>query len=61
MFFGLLQKDLFLRKMKFEAIFLKQNYCHACHTRFASLLCSLVLLRKFTIIDRVRHLDSDLE
>ena len=25
-----------------------QNYCHACHTRFARLLSSPVLLRKFT-------------
>ena len=24
--------------MKFEAIFFKQNYCHACHTRFAVFL-----------------------
>ena len=35
MFSGLLQKDLFKRKGSLTKSYLKQNYCHACHTRFA--------------------------
>ena len=35
MFFGLLQKDLFKRKWSLTKSFFKQNFCHACHTRFA--------------------------
>ena len=35
MFSGLLQKDLFKRKWSLAKSYFKQNYCHACHTRFA--------------------------
>ena len=35
MFSGLLQKDLFKRKGSLTKSYFKQNYCHACHTRFA--------------------------
>ena len=33
-FSGLLQKDLFKGRWSLEESFFKQNYCHACHTRF---------------------------
>ena len=32
---GLLQKDLFKRKWSLAKSYFKQNYCHACHKRFA--------------------------
>ena len=35
MFSGLLQKDLFKGKWILAKSYFKQNYCHACHTRFA--------------------------
>ena len=35
MFSVLLQKDLFKGKWSFAKSYFKQNYCHACHTRFA--------------------------
>ena len=35
MFSGLLQKDLFKGKWSLAKSYCKQNYCHACHTRFA--------------------------
>ena len=35
MFSGLLPKDLFKRKGSLAKSYFKQNYCHACHTRFA--------------------------
>ena len=35
MFSGLLQKDLFKGKWSLAKNYCKQNYCHACHTRFA--------------------------
>ena len=35
MFFGLLQNYLFKRMWSLAEGFFKQNYCHACHTRFA--------------------------
>ena len=35
MFSGLLQKDLFKGKWSLAKRFFKQNYCHACHIRFA--------------------------
>ena len=35
MFAGVLQKDLFKGRCSLEKILFKQNYCHACHTRFA--------------------------
>ena len=35
MFSGLLQKDLFKRKWSLAKSYFKQNYCHACHKRFA--------------------------
>ena len=35
MFSGLLQKDLFKEGCSSAEHFFKQNYCHACHTRFA--------------------------
>ena len=35
MFSGLLQKDLFKGKWSLAKSYFKQNYCHACHTRFA--------------------------
>ena len=35
MFSGLLQKDLLKRKWSLAKSYFKQNYCHACHTRFA--------------------------
>ena len=35
MFSGLLQKNLFKGKWIFAKSYFKQNYCHACHTRFA--------------------------
>ena len=47
MSFSLLQKDLFKGSWGLCQIFLKQNYFHACHTRFAVFLS--VLMRKFTI------------
>ena len=34
-FFYLLQKDLFKGKWSLAEGFFKQNYCHACYTRFA--------------------------
>ena len=34
MFSGLLQKDLFKGGWSLSEMFFKQNYCHACHTRF---------------------------
>ena len=46
MFSGLLQKDLFKEGCSSVEHFFKQNYCHACHTRFAD--SSPVLLRKLT-------------
>ena len=35
MFSGLLQKDLFKGRWILAKSYFKQNYCHACHTRFA--------------------------
>ena len=35
MFFALLQKDLFKGMWSLAEGFFKQNFCHACHTRFA--------------------------
>ena len=35
MFSGLLQKDLFKGKWSLAKSYFKQNYCHACHIRFA--------------------------
>ena len=35
MFVALLQKDLFKEMWSLADGFFKQNYCHACHTRFA--------------------------
>ena len=35
MFSGLLRKDLFEGKWSLAKSYFKQNYCHACHTRFA--------------------------
>ena len=35
MFFALLQKDLFKGMWSFAEGYFKQNYCHACHSRFA--------------------------
>ena len=35
MFSGLLQNDLFKRKWSLAKSYFKQNYCYACHTRFA--------------------------
>ena len=35
MFSGLLQIDLFKGKWSLEKSYFKQNYCHACHKRFA--------------------------
>ena len=35
MFSCLVQKDLFKRKWSLAKSYFKQNYCHACHTRFA--------------------------
>ena len=35
MFSGPLQKDLFEGKWSLAKSCFKQNYCHACHTRFA--------------------------
>ena len=35
MFSGLLQTDLFKGSLSSAEIFLKQNYCHVCCTRFA--------------------------
>ena len=46
MFSGLLQKDLFKRKWSLAKSYFKQNYCHACHTRFAVFFP--LPLRKFT-------------
>ena len=37
MFSGLLQKDLFEGRWSLTESFCKQNYCHACHTRFSVL------------------------
>ena len=48
---GLLQKDLFKGKWDLEENYLEQNYCHACHTRFAVLFPgSPALLHKFSIV-----------
>ena len=48
MFSGLLQKDLFKGKRSLAKGYFKQNYCHACHTRFAVFFppssCSVSLL-----------------
>ena len=41
--FWYLQKDLLKGSWSLAGIVFKQNYCHACHTRF------FVFLRKFTI------------
>ena len=38
MFSGLLQKDQFKGKWSLAKSYFKQNYCHACHTRFAVFL-----------------------
>ena len=35
LFSGLLQKDLFKGGLSLAESFFKQNYCHACQTRFA--------------------------
>ena len=35
MFSGLLQKGLFKGRCSLVKCFFKQNYCHACHARFA--------------------------
>ena len=35
MFSGLLQIDLFKGKWSLAKSYFKQNYCHACHKRFA--------------------------
>ena len=35
MFSGLLQKELFKGGCRSAEMFFQQNYCHACHTRFA--------------------------
>ena len=34
-FSGLLQNDLFKGKWSLAKSYLKENYCHSCHTRFA--------------------------
>lgn len=48
---GLLQKDLFKGKWDLEENYLKQNYCHSCHTRFAVFFSgSPFLLHKFSIV-----------
>ena len=36
---GLLQEDQFKRGLSLAESFLKQNYCHTCHTRFAVIFC----------------------
>ena len=38
MFLGLSQKVLFKGRWNLRQFFFKQNYCHACHTRFAVFL-----------------------
>ena len=48
---GLLQKDLCTGKWDLEENYLEQNYCHACHTRFAVFFPgSPALLHKFSIV-----------
>ena len=49
MFSGLWQKDRFKGEWSSAEKFLKQNCCHACHTRFAVFFFFPVLLRKLTI------------
>ena len=60
MFSGLSQKDLFKGRWILAKSYFKQNYCHACHTRFAvffplpfccvSSLCSVSDERAFCIV-----------
>ena len=49
---GPLRKYLFKGRWSLAENYFKQNFCHACHTRFAVLLCSTILLhiQKFTIV-----------
>lgn len=47
---GLLQKDLFKGRWDLEESYLKQNYCHACHTWQGMLSSLLVLFHKFSIV-----------
>ena len=49
---GPLRKYLFKGRWSLAEIFFKQNFCHACHTRFAILLCSTILLhiQKFSTV-----------
>ena len=58
MFSGLLQKDLFKGSWSLTESFCKQNYCHACHSRFAVLFplpscCVIIssLIVNFLIFD----------
>ena len=56
MFSGPLQKDLLKGKWNLAKSCFKQNYCPACHTRFAVFLSSSpVLLRKFTTMNWKRN------
>ena len=57
MFSDLLRKDLFKGKWSLAKSYFKQNYCHACHTRFAVLftlpsccVSSLILEQYWTIL-----------
>ena len=47
-----LWKYLFKGRWSLAENYFKQNFCHACHTRFAILLCSTILLhiQKFPIV-----------
>jgi len=49
---GPLRKYLFKGRWSFAEKFFKQNFCHACHTMFAILLCSTILwhIQKFPIV-----------
>ena len=49
---GPLRKYLFKGRWSLAEIFFKQNFCHGCHTRFAILLCSTILLhiQKFSTV-----------
>ena len=49
--FDLLQKDLLKGRWSLAEIIFKQNYCHACHTRFA-VFFSLPSLRVGSLLTR---------
>ena len=67
MFSGLLQKGLFKGRCSLVKCFFKQNYCHACHTRFAVFfplpsccVSSLILLDNVVALHKKPHFPAKL-